>query len=190
MYQNITTLIKNTTFISNTYPDFLISVPQHVLLLEGPVLFIGAQTTKVNRAHKGHGLIDSSNAIIHFHNYIEIFNCSGFEIFQNILFLILKQPVRLNIHHNSFLFFADDHAASVCEFQYLDDQNLDSLFAKKVKLQYSIIFKANKWITLSKIILKITHCNWIVGSAFNVTIPVEVNERFITFVNNSIMPQS
>ena len=185
MYQNITTTIKNTSFISNTSPNPLMYVSEQVVLLEGPVVFISARLE--------HELIDSSSAVIYFHNYIEISNCSGYEMFQNVLFLVLKQPVTVNIEYNNFLYFNNPfifYKQSICMFQYFNDQNLDSAFAKKAKLNYSIIFKANKWISkyeLNSVSLRATHCKWFTGSAFNVTLPVDVNQRFITFMNQTFV---
>jgi len=67
-YQNITTTIKNTSFISITSPSSLITISEQVLLLEGPVLFIGSRVA--THYSQQRTLIDSSDSIIYFHNYI------------------------------------------------------------------------------------------------------------------------
>ena len=193
-HQAVTTLIKNTSFISNTIPSpfALITLSEQVLLLEGPVSFIDAQLAAFSIQQ---AMIYASNAVVHFHNYIEISNCSGFIMFQNVLFFVLRQSVTVNINHNHFAhlahydeFMTDLDVPPICMFQYFNEESLDSLFEKNVTLNYSIIFKANKWIsraTLNHYGLRITHCNWLVGSAFNVTLPIDVNQRFITFINET-----
>ena len=189
MYQNITILIKNTSFISNTitYLQPLITIPEQVLLLDGPVLFIDVHV----QLHLDYGiLIDSSNTVVQFHNYIEISNCSGYSVFSPLLFSMLKSPVRVNIVHNNFQYFSKQHKKdeqSMCTFQYFNEQNLNILFRKKMKLGYSVIFQANKWVTKLSFSLTTTHCSWLTGSAFNTTIPVDVNQRFITFVNETFV---
>ena len=188
--QNITTLIKNTSFISNISPHSLITISGGVLSFEGPVLFQGVHVTTYNH------LIESSNIIIHFHNYIEISNCTIFYVFHDVSFFILKQPATLNISHNSIVgfFTVIDHyiyndIQPICTFQYFNDENLDVLFAKKVKLNYSIMFAFNKYeseYTVSSINLRTTHCSWLMGSAFNATIPFDVNQQFI---NETMAPK-
>ena len=188
IYQNVTIVIKNTSFISNEIKTFnsLIIIPNQVLLLDGPVLFMGVQLDYGD-------LIDSSGAVVQFQNYIEISNCSGYDIFRNVFYLVLKPPVTINIVHNNFQYFGClfyMNKWSICMFQYFNEQNLDSLFGKKVKLGYSITFQANKWnneFELNCDSLKISHCSWLTGSAFNVTLPVDINQRFISFVNETFV---
>ena len=191
MYQNITTIIKNVSFISTVCPYSLITLSEQILLLDGPVSFVGVQVSGYQRA-----LIDASNAIIHFHNYIKISNSSGFVVFHNILFLILRQPATVNIEHNTFELFTYSNvdpsvnSMHMCMFQYFNDQNQDLSFIKKAKLDYFIIFKNNKWMyksTLNSVDLRTTHCNWLIGSAFNTSIPDDVNQHFISVVNETFV---
>ena len=184
MYQNITIIIKNTSFVSNTITlrfQNLLTLSEQVLLLDGPVLFKGIQLEFGK-------LIDSSNAIVQFHNYIEISNCSGSLMFAGLLFSILKSPVIVNVVHNNFQCFsnlyAGEHERFMCMFQYFKEQNLNLLFRNKIK-GYSVIFQENKWATEYDLNLGITHCSWLTGSAFNTTIPVDVNQRFISFINET-----
>ena len=132
--QNITTLIKNTSFVSNISPHSLIIVSCGVLSLEGPVLFQGVHVTTYH-------LIESSNTIIHFRNYTEISDCTSSYLFYDVSFLILKQPATLNISHNSidgFFKIIDQYIYNdvqpICMFQYYNNENLDVLFANKMKL--------------------------------------------------------
>ena len=191
IHQNITVLIKNTSFVSNTitsiskFPQSLLTISEQVLLLDGPVLFKGIQVNFGN-------LIDSSSAVVHFHNYIEIFNCSGFSMFLSLLYSILKSPVIVNIVHNNFQYFSDfyagEHKQSMCIFQYLEEQNLNLLFRNKKG--YSVVFQGNTWATKykqSSFTLRIIHCSWLTGSVFSTTIPVDVNQRFISFVNETFV---
>ena len=191
MYQDITTLIKNTSFIMNVSPyNSLIIVSESVLSLEGPMLFIKAE---IKTYYSGRALIESSNTIIHFHDYIEIFNCTSYAIFSDTLFLMLKESVTVNISHNNIILFVNgDHyiykdVQPICMFQYCNDENLDTMFAKNVKLNYSVILKDNNWLFGSSngLTQRINHCSWLMGSAFNVTIPGDVNQRFITFVDRT-----
>ena len=113
VHQNIIVLIKNTSFISNVSPNApLITVSNRVLLLDGPVLFRGIH-------HDHQSLIKSSNSIIFFHNYIEVFNCTGVYIFHDVLLLILNQPVTVNITYNNFQLFTttdDPYMQPLCTF--------------------------------------------------------------------------
>ena len=190
MFQNITVVIKNTSFVSNTitlsYPQSLLTVPEQVLLLDGPVLFKGIQLNG--------NLIDSLDAIVQFHNYIEISNCNGSLMFPGLLFSILKSPVIVNVVHNSFRYFnnklyAGDHKQPMCIFQYFEERSLNLLFRNKTK-GYSVIFQENKWATKyeqSSYGLRIIHCSWLTDSTFSTTIPVDVNQRFISFVNETFV---
>ena len=194
--QNITTLIKNTSFVSNISPHSLVTVSRGVLSLEGPVLFQGVHVT-IYDYYYPHYLIECPNTIIHFHKYTEISSCIISYIFYAVSLLVLKQPAIVNISNNSnFTFFTTiNHYVykgiqPICVFQYFTDENLNVLFTKKVKLNYSIIFASNKWKSgsvLNSITSRTTHCSWLTGSAFNVTIPFDVNQRFITFVNETFV---
>ena len=66
-----------------------------------------------------------------------------------------------------------------CYFQFMSDRgNLDSDFANKVQLNYSIVLNNdNSAEYLQKVVI---HCKWLPGSAFNTTNPYDVYKRFIT----------
>ena len=96
-----------------------------------------------------------------------------------------------------------------CYFQYLNSSTTDS---KVRSIDYSITFKRNiigffilRFIVSDKYYkyfgirlpysfqmeLPITHCYWLPHSAFTVTIPIDINEKYVTFINNSErLPQS
>ena len=59
-------------------------------------------------------------------------------------------------------------------FQYVKDQNVNiyHLETKQITLLYFCLIN----------ILTTTRCNWITGSAFNTSIPVDVNKKFIAFI--------
>ena len=81
----------------------------------------------------------------------------------------------------------------MCSPYVHNDENLDIMFAKNVKLNYFVIFKDNNWLfestILSSIGLRINHCSWLLGSAINGTIPGDVNQQFITFVNKTFVAE-
>ena len=138
-------------------------------------------------------MIECFHTIVQIQYYTEISNCTSSDIFK-VSLLVLKQPVIVNISHNSIVeFFTttnNEYKQPLCVFQYFADENLNVLFTKKVKLNYSIIFAYNIWLSesaLNSIASKTTHCSWLTGSAFNVTIPFDVNQRFITFVNEMLV---
>jgi len=180
-------IIKNTIFmsISSHYP--LISLSNQILLLEGPVLFRGVQLTENS------SLFHLLHVGIYINTYIEISNCSAAAVFPyNAIYFALKQPATVNFTKNNissfinFNFFNDKQA--LCYFQFFSDYNLDLKFKESTELNFSIIFNANQWATpLNSSNLKINHCVWLPGSAFNTTLPSDVNHWMITFINESFI---
>jgi len=85
-------------------------------------------------------------------------------------------------------YFGAVHNNGECTFQYLNDHDLDPLPTYEDNtLNYSIMFKSNHWVyPLSTSSIKVTHCKWLPGSAFNTAIPTTVNRKIIKLVNETL----
>ena len=98
-----------------------------------------------------------------------------------------------------------------CFFQYLNSNtvytdnkiisvNCSIVFDRNVVGFFGLMFALNKVLyeffnvqlpSSFQVDLPITHCYWLPHSSFTVTIPLDVNEKYVTFINNSKhLPQS
>ena len=178
-------LIKNTSFLSISSQYSLIHLINWLLLLEGPVLFNGVKIT-------GNGsLFNVLYGCVCIYDYVEISNCIAETILPNdAVYFTLKQAATVNFTGNRIVSFTNlifEKEQLPCAFQFLSDNNLDYEFTEgDTKLNFSIVFNANHWvIPLDSSNLKINHCTWLSSSAFNTTLPFDVNRRMITFINDS-----
>lgn len=187
MYKKKAILIKNTSFTSISSPYPLFDLTNQLFSLEGPVIFKGVELTG------NHPLFNVFRVGIHMYNYIEISNCSAATLTANnsILYFGLVQLATINFTRNNIRLFTGfffDPEQPPCFFQYFSDHNHDFVPNENVKLNFSIIFNANRWVVpLSSDNLIINHCIWLPGSAFNTTLPFDVNRHIITFVNESFV---
>ena len=188
MYKKEAILIRNTSFTSISSPHPLVHLTNQLFLLEGPVLFKGVKLTG------NYPLFDIFRVGIHIYNYVEISNCSSVTLTPNnsiYVYIGLIQPATVNFTRNNIRVFTNpffDDEQLPCIFQFFSDRNLNLVLNENVRLNFSIIFNANQWvIPLSNDNLVINHCIWLPGSAFNTTLPVDVNRHIITFVNESFI---
>ena len=80
-----------------------------------------------------------------------------------------------------------------CYFQYLSRVNLINQITND---SYSVVFDNNYKVLEAKYTYRtlfVTHCSWLPQSAFNTTMPLEVNKKYIRYINKSgtfnILPQ-
>ena len=202
---NIT--IANTVFSSSTgvalrgllFGQFI------ELHLQGPVIFYNISSTDC--------LIRLHMSDIICSNYIEFSNLTGRAILEYIISLkgyefinmFVKGGTVINITHNDYKTFAFRDTYShlyetrlcaykypSCYFQYISDPISGS---KDKYGEYSIIFK-NNYGNLPDFAynnLPLTHCSWLPWSAFNATMPPEVNEKYIQYIDETgvfnVLPQ-
>ena len=73
-----------------------------------------------------------------------------------------------------------------CYFQYLSSTSVEN--EKMKNSNYSIIFDSNHEKPGAKYAYKdlpLVHCSWLPQSAFNATMPLEVNKKYIKYINKS-----
>ena len=190
-------IITDTVFVSST-PSinkgflYLHSTNLH---LQGPVMFYNiSNVDSVIRLH---------NSEITFSNYIEFANVQGTNILHHSftsknyasIKVFVKDSTIINITYNKFSNFAYSEERShlygihaynypPCYFQYLSDSNSS---AKGKYRNYSIIFDNNSEIAtkFAYKLLSLIHCSWLTQSTFNTSMPLEVNKKYIKYINKS-----
>ena len=106
------------------------------------------------------------------------------------LLLFIKGNSSVNIIHNNFIKFAIVSVYSIispyppCFIQYLNGKQSDHEYNNT---NYSVTFQANNVTSEQHAYnnLPITHCNWLPQSAFNTTMPLEVNTKYIKYIGSS-----
>ena len=218
--QLATIIIKNSTFICNKLlksVNYLVEISQARLVLIGPVKFI--ETSHIityedfsiifiyNSTITAIGYIEfSQNIIVSLIEYYEctILECFTMNVGDNTTLVITNNTVGsyFMVRYDSEYFVAEKLIYVPCFFQYPNSSTKDGY------TNHSIIFKRNTinlFLYISLLIdkflyffstdiqarrLPITHCYWLPHSIFTTTIPLDVNEKYIKFINNSeYLPQ-
>ena len=180
-------IIANTTISSVKLScSTLIKLSEVKFHLIGPVVFHNISTiTSVINLEKSN--ITCSNYIKFILINVEVILL--YQCYQPVLFV--KENSKINVTCNNFLSFAgvtenriNLNPYSPCFLQYLNEKKLDCKFNNT---SYSITFDNNN--EKSEIHaynnLPITHCRWLPQSAFNTTMPLEVNKKYVKFINSS-----
>ena len=191
-YSEIRITITNTVFLSSmVLVRGLLYIRKAEMHLQGPVIFYNiSHTDSVIR-------LDQSNLTCS--NYIEFANITGIAILEyhfhktyNRFNVFLQKGSIINITHNTFQTFLNEKNSEIfnyvsaykylsCFFQYLSDAHSNT------KGNYSIIFD-NNYENIPKIAYKnlpLTHCSWLPQSAFTTVMPLEVNKKYIKYINKS-----
>ena len=213
--QIVNVTINNTTFFANKPLNLyssLLKVRCARLLLNGPVKFIS--TTYNFDIGSISASIDVFKSTVTVYGYIEfsqnvlgsLIKYSGCEI-QECFTMNVADNVTLMINKNKlgtyFTAELDSHYYHVsyppCYFQYLNSSitnaniNCSIIFNGNVIDFFSFltVFQATK-IKLSaldspmqEIGPKLIHCYWLPHSKFTTTIPLDINEKYVEFTNNS-----
>ena len=188
-----TVTIKNTQFVNSVfkYYDNLIILSDSGLLLEGVVTF---------HAITNHGSIIAlnDNSTITIHGAVKFSNNIGHQLirFKNNInqYIKLKEPSNISIHHNqvcsSFVVFpCKGTLYQFCIFQYYMNKTHENEI-------FSIEYFNNQYIAAPakcnfsecscyNCHLPIVNCHWLPQSAFYNMIPLDVNNQFIKYINNS-----
>ena len=192
--------IETTTFSFNKLSQYLINVSRAALHLDGPVFFTGINSVR--------GIIaltiqnEIRKDVLKFHGYIAILNNTG-QMFlhftgkcsdQNI---VIEEDTNVLIKNNDFIhsFASCDLSAGattephpLCFFQF--HSNSIELFYYQKFLNVSVTFENVATLSVAgyKQYTRFTHCSWLPGSAFQRGIPIKVNQRFVSFKGNEIIP--
>ena len=177
------------------------------LLLNGPVIFSNIDD------NDGDGcIIAMVNSIITVYHYVEFSHNNAFGIIMYHCAVELDRCYIMNIIDNTILnitnntletFFSvevTNHLFRIpfyppCFFQYLSSND---------RIKANLIFSGNSYrelhyhhllydianrpvLRFSLYHIYITHCYWLQKSAFNTTIPMEINNQFIYYNNNSAL---
>ena len=186
----VTITIYRTNFSSNFgyVGQNLISVSDAKLQIKGPVVFYNI-TNLYSVIY-----IRRSNMI--YFNYIEFAMLNADTVLKHRHFyhvIFLHENTVINITQNKFrkFFKAPDETLtglySPCYFQYLSKSKLDINYKGNI---FSIIFKNNIYDSSQEFAynnLLLAHCIWLPNSAFNTSIPLDVNKQFIKYINSSGM---
>jgi len=184
--------IHNTTFIANVAVKNalrLIELQNARLSLIGPITFYGML---------GYNSIVSVRSLstICLHHFVEFSNNSC----QHIISYKDRSNNYLMIYENTSIIITNNRMASVfltdipftgvfyppCFFQYIGSTNLDMNI---VHGNFSVTIANNKYSVINSIychnVIPVLHCHWLPQSAFNIAIPIDVNQQYIVFYNNS-----
>ena len=200
-------IITHTLFSSSIsdIPVGALNIEIAELYLIGPVIFHNMQVRSA--------LIRLFRTTVTFSNYIEFINISGNSIFRytfkseshDFFYISVKQSTIINVTNNTIETFAFlkelSHSSGIhaynyppCYFQYLP--NKKSKFGKDSYGNYTITFDNNNegMSTFACNNLPLTHCSWLPQSVFNTTMPLEVNRKYIKYINKSgtfdMLPQN
>ena len=214
--QKATIAIKNTTFFGNKISwRCFFRITHAILVLMGPVKFYDTQyinsrkimpieTTLISIDESTitvNGYIEfSQNTVV---SLIEYPKCVTPECFT----MNVGDNVTLVITNNTIgTYFTAKWINSVkkssylpCFFQYLKSKYVNYLIILtkntiNLNMYFTISMEKflNTWLldNFQQVGLPITHCYWLPHSAFTITIPLDVNEKYIKFTNNSeYLPQ-
>ena len=188
LYCDVT--ISNVLFmLPGSGEDITVIHCAHTLLhLNGPLIFSNFKNTNSS-------IIVTENTNITFHGYNKFLNADAFSLLhqKELNYVQLKEALLINISNSTFsaeIFHTDYHVQldgipliqilyPLCFFQYISDNgDLDQKFAQGILLNFTIAIHKTEAHSLSN--LHTTHCSWNSKSAFNTTIPLLVNQRFIS----------
>jgi len=170
--------LKNVTVSSNTN-DMNAIIAYIVTLYVENIKFI------MNTFGDIYGIIYAKSSYIQFHGYSEFSNNNTLLAISSSS-LYLQENTVLNFTSNTFVTIIDSDQPAIddikmCMIQYISKRgNLDKEFQQGHKLNYAIIFTNNSISDYEISTHYLTHCAWDSSSAFISSIPLQVNQRFIT----------
>ena len=185
-----TVTINNSVFIhsGNGKDRSAINCHDVKLNLNGPLVF-------TNFKSKNNSIIVVERVYVTVHGHVEFLNNNAVSLLSKFEFgsIRFKESVLLNISNNKFYeeIFTISYTIKwhdntilqesypMCFIQYISDNgNLDHQFAAGEPIDFSIIIHKTEARSLAN--LHTTHCRWQPNSAFNITSPLYVNQRFIS----------
>ena len=211
--QPVAVIIKNTTFSTKHINLLLIACTR--LLLIGPVKFcgIGIITDTFNMQ----STIILFRSTITIYGYIE-FSFNIVDSLIKYSECATPDCFTMNVANNASLVITNNALGTYfdvewnedytvtkinyppCFFQYLDSstsytnysiifrRNTVHFFGSHFLLMKKMLLSSLQYVTEAR--LSITHCYWLPHSIFNTTIPLDVNDKYVKFANNSeYLPQ-
>ena len=212
--QPVTIIIENTTFFVRKHLDLLLTQCTRLLLI-GPVKFCG-----VDKIYKYidsmTSIIFLLRSTITIYGYIEFSyntidslikysDCATPDCFT----MNVANDATLVITNNALGTYFDvewdeDYTVTKinyppCFFQYIDSStsytNYSITFRRNTvhihgsyRLSMKKVLSSLRYVTEAR--LSFTHCYWLPHSTFNTTIPLDVNDKYVEFTNNSeYLPQ-
>ena len=185
-------IITSSNFSSNIGDKNIFLIGKGRLQLLGPIIFQNNSIENgIIKLRDGSTLMCTEHIQFIANNVTSIIHHDPYTTFQNH-FISLKEPVIFQVSNNIYRYFAqfkNNKFYPLCYFQY---------FKHKQTLQenYHITFENNFEILSEHYAynnLYIAHCNWLPESAYNVTIPITVNQKYIQYINDSgtfgLLPQ-
>ena len=179
-------IITSSNFSSNNIKGdknlFLIGKGRLQLL--GPVIFQNNSIEDgIIKLIEGRPLMCTEHIQFVANNVTSIIHHDRFIAFQ-YHFISLKEPVTLHVSNNIYRYFAqfrNNRFYPLCYFQYFKHE-------QTLQENYHITFENNFKILSEHYAynnLYIAHCHWLSESAYNVTIPITVNQKHIQYINDS-----
>ena len=199
--QSSKVVITNTTFLSSKLlyrHDGFLKFYMADLHLIGPVIFHNITACNILK-------LKQTNLTCS--NYIEFSKIEADALFRYIYYdfsnytyfnMFIEQNTIVNVSCNNFSTFVSRSLDTVlksdaiwnymyppCYFQYLGNALLDN---DTKNSSYSVIFDRNYGKPGAKFAYKdlpLVHCSWLPQSAFNTAMPLEVNKKYIKYINKS-----
>ena len=185
-------IITSSNFSSNNGDRNLFLIAKGRLQLLGTVIF---QNNNIKNGiiilKDGSTLMCTEHIQFIANNVTSIIHHDPYTTFQ-YHFISLKEPVILHVSNNIYRYFAqfkNNKFYPLCYFQYFKHEQI-------LQENYHITFENNFEILSEHYAynnLYFAHCNWLPESAYNTTIPITVNQKYIQYINDSgtfgLLPQ-
>ena len=201
-------VIKNTTFLYYYFSKIMsnptneiqldysnldlsfIHLSNSTLTLEDSVVLTNISTLYSVISLKGNSTIVISGSVEFSHNRArELINFND----NDIKYIVLKENTVINVTDNHVQSLFGTKQARVkypypfCLFQYFSTDNVS--IASTEKRNFLITFHNNKCKQAIRSgcfdYIPVTHCLWLPHSLFNKSVPLQVNSKYIQFINNS-----
>ena len=191
-------LIKNTSFTFYTfgksaydinpqipYIRSFIMLSQTNLQIEDLVVFSNITTPYSIISLRYNSSITITGLVEFLYNYVnELINFYE----NNIKYIIIKENSVINIFHNEAkILFAtkltmERYPYPLCFFQYFTTDSIETVEKRNFLIRFY-----NNQCKLEPCFdyIPITNCRWLLQTAFNTTIPLEINNYYIKFINDS-----
>ena len=188
-FNKFTIVIKNTQFVDSILEDHrdLITLFHSNLLLEGVIVF--------NTITNHDSIIELNyNSTITIHGVVKFSNNFGYQLIKfkdnNETYIKVKEPSTISMHYNQLCnFFTISPCERVfyqfCNFQYYTNGAFKSknFLIEYYNNQYNT--NVSRCPIYSSCPIPIANCHWLPESAFYHMIPLDINNQFIRYINNS-----
>ena len=188
-FNKFTIVIKNTQFVDSILEDHrdLITLFHSNLLLEGVIVF--------NTITNHDSIIELNyKSTITIHGVVKFSNNFGYQLIKfkdnNETYIKVKESSTISMHYNQLCnFFTISPCERVfyqfCNFQYYTNGAFKStnFLIEYYNNQYNT--NVSRCPIYSSCPIPIANCHWLPESAFYHMIPLDINNQFIRYINNS-----